>query len=161
VRRLLVNRWLAGAVVVLLAGVLGVELARWRDRGDLPTATAAEVRVARDFAVAITSFDYRRLDADRDRLLGLAAPSYRAELEKAVGPAFIAEATRNKRVSVGTVARDPILQDRVPGQAVFVVTVSQRITSDGSTPAAQDATPVIVVAMTTGSDPKVTNLKPL
>jgi hypothetical protein len=129
---LLRNRWTARVAVVLLVGVLAFEVSDLtRDRG-LPQASANEVGLVRGFAVAVTSFDHKRLDADIARVLALGTPGFEREFRGAMGPDFTGRIATNKTVSVGDIIAGPRLQRTSAGKSTFVVVLDQTVTSDGS-----------------------------
>ena len=162
-KRLLDNRWLAGALVVLLAVVLGLEVNALRDNGGsaLPKAPAASRDVARKFAVAVTSFDHKRIDQDLARVLAFGTPGFEREFRSAMGPNFIESIKTNKRVSKGSVVLGPTAQRLADGRAAFLVVVAQQIVSEGAQSGPQSLTVSMLLTVSTGSSPKVENVEVL
>jgi len=122
--------WLVlGLLVVLLAFELVMLVGS--DRGT-PHASAADTDLARRFAVAVTSFDYKRLDADVQRVLDLGTPGFERDFRSAMGPNFTDKIAANKSVSTGDIVVGPRVQTVSGGRATFFVVVDQTVTSEGS-----------------------------
>ena len=124
---------LGWGVLALLVVLLAFELVTLigADRGG-PSASAADVDVARRFAVAATSFDYKRLDADVRRVLDLGSPRLERDFRSAMGPNFTNGIATNKSVSTGVIVVGPRVQTISVGRAIFLVVVDQTVTSEGS-----------------------------
>lgn len=120
-------------VLALLVALLAFELILLigSDRG-LPHAAPADVDVARRFAVAVTSFDHKRLDADVQRVLDLGTPGFERDFRSAMGPNFTDRIAANKSVSTGDIVVGPRVQRISGGRATFFVVVDQTVTSEGS-----------------------------
>jgi Mce-associated membrane protein len=118
-----------GLLVVLLAFEL-VQLIG-SDRG-LPKASGADTSLVRNFAVAVTSFDYKRLDADVQRVLDMGTSGFERDFRSAMGPNFTDRIAANKSVSSGDIVVGPRLQRLSGGRATFFVVVDQTVTSEGS-----------------------------
>ena len=160
--RLFANRWLAGVLVVLLAVGIGFEIrALADDGGGTPSAPAASRDVARKFAVAVTSFDHKRIDQDLARVLAFGTSGFEREFRTAMGPNFIEGIKANKRVSKGTVVVGPSVQRTAKGRAAFLVVVAQQIVSEGSDAAPQSLTVPMLLTVSTDSSPKVENVEVL
>jgi hypothetical protein len=95
-------------------------------------ASAADTDVARRFAVAVTSFDHNRLDADIQRVLDLGTPGFERDFRSAMGPNFTDRIAANKSVSTGAIVVGPRVQRVSGGRATFFVVVDQTVTSEGS-----------------------------
>jgi Mce-associated membrane protein len=123
----------AWVVLALLIALLAFELIALlgSDRG-VPSASAADTDVARRFAVAVTSFDHKRLDADVQRVLDLGTPGFERDFRSAMGPNFTDRIAANKSVSTGEIVVGPRVQRVSGGRATFFVVVDQTVTSDGS-----------------------------
>jgi hypothetical protein len=119
------------AVVLLVVLVAFEVVVLTRDRG-LPHASASEVTLVRSFALAVTSFDHKRLDADVARVLALGTPGFEGKFRATMGPDFAGRIASNKTVSVGDIIAGPRLQRSSAGQSTFVVVLDQTVTSDGS-----------------------------
>jgi len=117
---------------MLLVGLLAFEVVDLaRDRG-LPHASADEVGLVRRFAVAVTSFDHKRLDADIARVRVLGTSRFEGNFRTAMGPDFTGRIATNKTVSVGDIIAGPRLQRASDGRSTFVVVLDQTVTSEGS-----------------------------
>jgi hypothetical protein len=162
-RRLASNRWLALAVCVVLVGVVALELTTLTDDrgGGLPSAPVASRDVARGFAVAVTSFDHTRIDADLQRVLDYGTPGFEREFRAAMGPGFVDAITSNKRVSTGRVVVGPTVQRVADGRASYLVVVSQQVVSEGSDNPAQQLRVAMLVRVSTGAAPKVESVEVL
>lgn len=162
-RRLLFNRWLALAACVVLVGVVALELTSLTDGGGggLPRAPAASREVARDFAIAVTSFDHKRIDSDLQRVLDFGTPGFEREFRAAMGPGFVDAIRTNKRVSTGHVVVGPTVQRVADGRASFLVVVSQQVVSEGSDNPAQQVRVAMLVRVSTGAAPKVDSVEVL
>ena len=122
--------WLVLALLVLL---LAFELIlRVGSDRSTPHASAADTDLARRFAVAVTSFDYKRLDADVQRVLDLGTPGFERDFRSAMGPNFTDKIAANKSVSTGDIVVGPRVQTVSGGRATFFVVVDQTVTSEGS-----------------------------
>ena len=155
---LLRDRWLPVGIVVLLVALVGFEIAALADDDGTgaPEAPRAATRVARDFAVAITSFDHKRIDADVERILSFGDERLERDFRAAMGDGFVEGVERNKRVAVGRVLYGPTVQRVADGSAAFVVVVGQRIVSEAKTDdPPQSLTVSMLVTVTTDDDPIV------
>ena len=160
-RRLARNRWVAAGAVVVLAAVLVVELLALTDDRSLPEAPAGARQVARDFAVAVTSFNHTRIDDDLARVLAFGTEGFEREFRAAMGQDFVESIRTNKRVSTGRVVVGPTVQRVADGRASFLVVVSQRILSEGSDQPAQQLRVPMLLTVSTGDDPKIQNVQVL
>ena len=120
-------------MLALLVALLALELVTLvgANRG-VPRASGADTALARDFAVAVTSFDYKRLDADVQRVLDLGTPGFERDFRTAMGPNFTDRIAANKSVSTGSIVVGPRIQRVSGGRATFFVVVDQTVTSEGS-----------------------------
>jgi hypothetical protein len=118
-----------GLLVLLLAFEL---IALTRNNGAAPHASGADVGVARRFAVAVTSFDNKRLGADVQRVLDLGTPDFERQFRTAMGPNFTDRIAANKTVSRGDIVAGPRAQSVRGGVATFFVVLDQTVTSEGS-----------------------------
>ena len=127
------GRLLSWIVLVLLVALLAFELISLigSDRG-VAKASAADTDVARRFAVAVTSFDHKRLDADVQRVLDLGTPGFERDFRTAMGPNFTDRIAANKSVSTGDIVVGPRIQRVSGGRATFFVVVDQTVASEGS-----------------------------
>jgi hypothetical protein len=147
------SRWTPVVLVVLLGALLVFEALQLDLGGGSeaePRATPQAVGLARRFAVAVTSFDHKRLDADVARVIALGTPGFEAKFRKAVGPNFTAGIAANKTISIGSVVAGPRVDRIVKGVATFVVVVDQQVTSEGG----QGQPQVIRVGMLISVDQK-------
>ena len=159
-RRGWTNRWVAAGAVVVLVVLLALELnALRKDRG-LPDAPEAATSVARDFAEAVTSLDYRRIDADVEEVARFGAPAFQEDIRNQFGASV--EAIRNgKRISNGTVVLGPTIQRSTDDGAAFLVVVRQQIVSEGSDSPPQSLRVAMLLTVSSGAEPRVTNLEVL
>jgi Mce-associated membrane protein len=155
------NRWLALGACVVLVGVVAFELYRLTDDRGLPSAPAASRDVARDFAVAVTSFDHKRIDADLQRVLSFGSAGFEREFRAAMGANFVDGVKANKRVSTGKVIAGPTVQRVADGRASYLVVVSQQIVSEGSDTPAQQLRVAMLLSVSTTTDPKVESVQVL
>ena len=120
-------------VLALLVALLAFELITLlgSNRG-VAGASAADTDVARRFAVAVTSFDHNRLDADVQRVLDLGTPGFERDFRSAMGPNFTDRIAANKSISTGDIVVGPRVQTISGGRATFFVVVDQTVTSEGS-----------------------------
>jgi hypothetical protein len=135
---------LLGALLVLEA--LQLDLGGGDDAEPRPAPQA--VGLARRFAVAVTSFDHKRLDTDIARVLDLGTPGFEAKFREAMGPDFATRIAANKTVSSGRVVAGPRAQRLAGGLATFLVVVDQQVTSEG----AQEQPQVIRVGLLVSVD---------
>jgi hypothetical protein len=126
------DRLLSWIVLALLVALLAFELVSLLgSRGSVPSASAADTDVARRFAVAVTSFDHNRLDADVQRVLDLGTPGFERDFRSAMGPTFTDRIAANKSISSGDIVVGPRVQRVSGGRATFFVVVDQTVTSEG------------------------------
>lgn len=152
--RLLKNRWLAIAAVVLLVAVLAFEIATLTRDDGLPEVSPAEVRLSRRFAEAVTSFDHKRIDGDVARVLALGTPGFEREFRRAMGADFTQRVVANKTVSRGSIIAGPRPQTVTDGRATLLVVVDQQVTSEGG----QGTPQVIRVGLLVTVDQKATQV---
>ena len=129
---LLHNRWAARGAVALLVGLLAFEVVNLTGDRGLPQVSVTDQRLVRSFAVAVTSFDHKRLDADVRRVLDLGTPGFERDFRSAMGPNFTDRIATNKSVSTGEIVVGPRVQTISGGRATFFVVVDQTVTSEGS-----------------------------
>jgi len=127
------RRLLGWIVLALLVALLALELITLvgGSRG-VPHASSTDTSIARQFAVAVTSFDYKRLDADVQRVLDMGTPGFERDFRSAMGPNFTDRIAANKSVSTGDIVVGPRVQRVSGGRATFFVVVDQTVTSEGS-----------------------------
>jgi hypothetical protein len=125
------TRWIPIVLSVLLAAVLVVEVLNLSGSDAEPRADVASVSLARRFAVAVTSFDHKRLDADIARVLALGTPGFEREFRQAMGADFAQRIAANKTVSDGHIIAGPRVQRISGGRSTFLVVVDQQVTSEG------------------------------
>jgi len=125
--------FLGWIVLALLVALLVFELIVLigSDRS-VPRTSVVDTDVARRFAVGMTSLDYRRLDADIQRVLSLGTPGFEGIFRSAMGPNFMEVVAANKSVSTGDIVVGPRVQRISGGRATFLVVVDQTVTSEGS-----------------------------
>ena len=128
------SRWTPVILIVLLGALLVFEAFKLDLGGGgsaEPKPAPQAVGLARRFAVAVTSFDHKRLDADIARVLDLGTPGFEAKFREAMGPDFATRIAANKTVSSGRVVAGPRAQRIAGGLATFLVVVDQQVTSEG------------------------------
>lgn len=159
------------AIVAALAALVSYEtFLLTQDRG-LPDVPDATVDVAREFALAATSFDHTRIRDDIDRVLSFGDDDFIAEFRAAMGPDFATELVAAKRTSFGEIVAGPTVQRVLDDRAILLVVLDQRVTSEAAlleegegTPAPQPPQVVrigMLVTVETDDDPKVTSVEVL
>jgi hypothetical protein len=127
------RRILSWVVLAILVALLAFELITLLGSNrSVASASAADTDVARRFAVAVTSFDHNRLDADVQRVLDLGSPGFERDFRSAMGPNFTDRIAANKSISTGDIVVGPRVQSVSGGRATFFVVVDQTVTSEGS-----------------------------
>jgi hypothetical protein len=149
---------IAALLGFLLAGVIGVQTHALAT-GGLPEAPPASIAIAHDFAVAATSFDFRRIESDIDRVLAFGDPSFAEAFTSLRGEDFGQDIVADRRVSVGEVVAGPTVQRVTDGSAVVLVVVDQRVASLAGDGAATGPDLVrvtmLVTVQTDPDDPRV------
>ena len=158
-RRLLASRVAAIVACVALVAVIAFELVRLTEDDSLPRGTAASRSVARDMAVALTSFDHERIDADLERVLALGSPAFERQFRTAMGPSFLEGVTSRRTVSSGRVVVGPTIQRVGSGAATYLVVVNQQIVSEGSDEPARESRVAMLVRVSTAGNPKVQHVE--
>lgn len=159
VRSILRRRSLAFGAVAVLAVLVAAEaffLVRGGQR--LPDVPDASRDIARDFAVAATSFDYRQIDRDIERVLAFGDAGFVDEFRAAMGEDFVSGVVEARRVSVGEVIAGPTVQRVVDGRAVLLVILNQRVASadeDEVLGPPQHVRVAMLVTVETDDDPRV------
>jgi hypothetical protein len=148
----------AAVLGVVLAGVIGIQ-AHALATGGLPEAPPASLAIAHDFAVAATSFDFRRIESDIDRVLAFGDDAFAESFAAVRGEDFGRDIVAARRVSVGEVVAGPTVQRVTDRSAVVLVVVDQRVASlaeDGAA-AGSDLVRVamLVTVQTDPDDPRV------
>ena len=133
-RRVGGNLVVALVAFALVAVALGFTAARLLDDGDGPSASDAAVTTARDFALAVTTFDYRAAEASIERVLAFGDAGFEAEFRAAMGDDFLARLTSARSISTGRIVTGPAVQTRVGREVSFLVVVDQTIVSDATAP---------------------------
>jgi hypothetical protein len=162
-RRLLASRLAAGVVCLVLVALIAVggALLLTDDGDDLPTAPQASVDVAHDFALAATTFDYRRIEQDRERVLAFGSAELRRDFASVMGDDFAERAAEARRVSVGEIVAGPTVQRVADGRATLLVVLNQRVVSDGDEPNPQVVRVSMLVTVETDDEPQVTRVQVL
>jgi hypothetical protein len=148
----------AAVLGVALCGVMGVQ-AHALATGGLPEAPPASLAIAHDFTVAATSFDFRRIEADIDRVLAFGDAGFADAFASLRREDFGQDIVADRRVSVGEVVAGPTVQRVTDRSAVVLVVVDQRVASlagDGVA-AGTDLVRVamLVTVQTEADDPRV------
>ena len=156
---------LLATLVVVLAAVVSFEVFALLDRDPAFPAVSDDVTlVAHDFGVAVTSFDYRRIDADVERVLAFGDEDFVDSFRAAMGPDFATQVVENRRISVGEVVAGPTPQRALDGRTIFLVVLNQRVASAGEdgTPGAPETVRVsLLVTVTTQGEPRVSSVQVL
>jgi hypothetical protein len=155
----------AGAALLLsvcLAAVAVVRITSGGD-GDLPSSDDSSAVVARDFALAVTTFDYRDAQGSIDRVLAFGDDGFEEEFRTAMGADFLTNLEAAQSISTGQVVSGPTAQRSNDGTTSYLVIVDQTIQSaaptttaaDGSAPAAAQPQVLhlgMLVTVDTGTD---------
>lgn len=88
--------------------------------------------VARDFALAVTTFDYRDAQGSVDRVLAYGDEGFESEFRAAMGDDFLANLEAAQSVSTGRIVSGPTVQSSSGEAASFLVVVDQTISSPGA-----------------------------
>jgi len=161
VRSLLRSRVAAAIACVVLLGLIVAGVVVLRDGDDLPEAPQASVDIAHDFALAATTFDYRRIERDRDRVLAFGSDELRRDFSAVMGDEFAERAAEARRVSVGEIVAGPTVQRVGDGRATMLVVLNQRVVSDAEDPEPQVVRVSMLVTVETDDDPLVTRVQVL
>ena len=131
-RRAARNRSVAATLLVALLALCGVEVRALADDDRLPEVPGEARAFVGRFAVAVTSFDHKRVAADVEEVLAFGTPGFERDFRAAMGADFTERVTANRTVSTGTVVAGPQVQRRTGDRASLLVVVDQRVTSEGS-----------------------------
>lgn len=134
--RRVARRPLAAGVALVLAislAVFAVTQVVGGDDDDLPEPDESATAVARDFALAVTTFDYRDAQGSIDRVLSFGDAGFEAEFRAAMGEDFLANLEGAQSISRGRVVSGPTAQRSSEGATSFLVIVDQTITSGATT----------------------------
>jgi hypothetical protein len=138
-------------VAARLALVLAIGLAVFTtlqivgDDDELPADDESAATVAGDFALAVTTFDYRDAQGSIDRVLAFGDEGFEAEFRTAMGDDFLTNLEAAQSISSGRIVSGPTAQSSSDGVTSYLVIVDQTIASgattttaaDGSAPAAE------------------------
>ncbi len=155
--RVLRTPWTALVVALALCAGIALEVSTLSG-GDLPAAPDASRDAARRFAVAVTSFDHKRLDADIARVLALGNATFERDFRGAMGADFAKRFADNKTVSVGRIVAGPRVQRAADGRATFLVVVDQRITSEAKPDATPQLDQIVLLVTVEDDGAKVANV---
>ena len=135
----------AGAALLLSVCLAAFAVVRVTsgDDGELPSSDDSSATVARDFALAVTTFDYRDAQASIDRVLALGNAGFEEEFRTAMGADFLTNLEAAQSISTGRVVSGPTAQRSNDGRTSYLAIVDQTIQSavptttaaDGSAPA--------------------------
>lgn len=143
VRRVLRRPLAAGvalAVAVVLAAATIVRLSG-EDGGALPPSDDSSATVARDFALAVTTFDYRDAQGSIDRVLAFGDDGFESEFRTAMGADFLTNLEAAQSISSGRVVSGPTAQRSSGGATSYLVIVDQTIQSAAPTTTTVDGAP--------------------
>ena len=161
VARLLRSPLAAILACVVLGGLVVAGVLALQRSEELPDAPSATVDIVRDFAVAVTTFDYKRIDADTERVLAFGTDAFERDFREVMGGDFASQAAANKRVSVGEVVAGPTVQSTRDGRATMLVILNQRVVSEGEEPNPQIVRVTLLVTAETDDEPLVTGVQVL
>ena len=115
-------------MAAVVAAALGVALLR---QGPSPAERRDEVLArAEAFALALTSYDYRRVDRDLARVRALSTGGFREQYDQALGGEAFREAlVANRSVATATVRVGPLLARLGEEEARTFTVLEQRITT--------------------------------
>jgi Mce-associated membrane protein len=112
-------------------GVVALVLGLWLwSRG--PSAgdrRADAVDASSRFAIALTSYDYRHLDADMAKVRSMSLAGFRDEYAGLLGTSGVDALKASRAVSVASVAKGPFVGELTSDEARTVTVVQQRITN--------------------------------
>lgn len=116
-------------VATLLAVIALVLLAAWALRSNGPGDRRSEViKRSRVFAVALSSYDYRHLDADIGRVRDMGVGRFRYAYQSVLGgQAFVDALRSNQAVATARVLRGPFVTDVDSHQARTYTVLEQRV----------------------------------
>ena len=130
-----------GALLVAVAFAVATTMQVVGGDGDgLPADDDPAATVARDFALAVTTFDYRDAQGSIDRVLAFGDEGFEAEFRTAMGADFLANLEAAQSISNGRVVSGPTAQRSFDGAISYLVIVDQTITSGTPTTTAADGT---------------------
>ena len=121
---------IAVIVGIVVAGIGGAGLLA--DGDDGPTADEADVRLVEDFALAVTTFDSGRVDADIGRILDFGTRDFASDFQASMGETFIEDIRASGASSVGEIVAGPTIQRTEGSTAIYFVVVNQRIIAPSS-----------------------------
>ena len=129
-------------MLAVVAAVLGILLLL--DDGGGDGASRDEVRsVSEDFAVALTSYDHRDLEAGFDRVRSMATTGYREEFDELLAGQQLADALEESEArSVAEVTKGPFVVTLTDDEARTVTVVEQQITNNQAREPAANQTQV-------------------
>ena len=139
--RRLLRRPLAAGVALALAAVLtaaAVVGATSDEGGSLPPPDDTSATIARDFALAVTTFDYRDAQGSIDRVLAFGDDGFEEEFRTAMGADFLTNLQAAQSISTGQVVSGPTAQRSDGGATSYLVIVDQTIQSAAPTTTAAD-----------------------
>ncbi len=148
------------ALVLAVAALAGLLMAR----GDLQELKTHERRrtealeAARNFAVALTSYDYRHLAADVAKVNAGAGGKFKEDYELASGAQFQKLVNDNKATSVGSVVSAGIVS-ATDVRAVVLLAVDQKITNIRTPQGRTDPNRVVLTLERIGGKWLVTDVK--
>lgn len=143
------SRFAVVIALVITAVIAGVSVSRLIDDDSLPTADPTTVALARDFAVAVTSFDHETAAQDVAEVLDFGTSGFESEFRDAMGDDFLIGIERSRSVSTGRVIAGPTLQSRVDGSSTFLIVINQSISSEVEGPTSAEGTPEGATSTTT------------
>lgn len=127
------------ALVLAVAFAVGSTMQVVGGDGDsLPPGDERAETVARDFALAVTTFDYRDAQGSIERVLAFGDDGFEAEFRTAMGADFLTNLEAAQSISSGQIVSGPTAQRSSDGATSYLVIVDQTITSGAPTTTAAD-----------------------
>lgn len=124
-----------------MLAVVAIALGAWLwSRGPSAADRRADaVDASSRFAIALTSYDYRHLDADMAKVRSMSLAGFRDEYAGLLGRSGVEALKASRAVSVASVAKGPFVGELTSDEARTVTVVEQKITNKDN-PAARTIT---------------------
>ncbi|HWI42936.1 MAG TPA: hypothetical protein VNS81_04915 [Nocardioides sp.] len=159
-------RWLRIALPILLVVVLvgALAAAAWtasavRRERDADARDRAALAAGREAAVAFTSYDYRHIDHDLDRVSAMSTGKFRKEFTKALG-ALTEAIGKAHGVSQGEVTHAGVLRSH-DDSAVVIAAVDATITNKESPTPSLRRYRLQITVTRSGGDWLISDIKPV
>jgi Mce-associated membrane protein len=126
-RQVPVATWRAAIVLAVVAAVLGAVL--WARGPSAADRRAEVVAVSERFAVALTSYDHRRLERDFARVRSMSLAGFRDEYDSLLGGQSAEALRASEAVSKATVETGPLVASMTDDEARTFTVVVQTVTN--------------------------------